>query len=390
MRKSVSTGDLALTALPATPETFAEYGRVLITGRRAFLGRQGRVLVTLAERRTGPRRVTQLQRYPQARRGFVCVGGTPMWIVVLAPGERPDAKPAAFLVPPGCAVVIKAGVWHAGPVPLEDAGICEMLEVSGASDRFDRRSLPDLVDALGVRVLLPKDHTSTSDMLDLGAPNAVMLDASLHGRLRLGCLTFEGLRVGAVEGAHERAITDAADGLRTMWHHATDLAEIPGVAAGRELYEELGIDVQRFAPRSEGLLDRVLRGGEVPVDDSLAAALTLCALRMRVPLAAYDAAALDRQILVRTGAKGEAYPGTGRNRVVVEGRPVLCDAAGPFGSPIGDSRRTLVSARTQCALVVLYLPTSADPGAVETLLDGVARTVGEHCGGEAVGRLIVG
>jgi DNA/RNA-binding domain of Phe-tRNA-synthetase-like protein len=338
----------------------------------------------------GPRRVTQLQRYPHAKRGFLCVGTAAMWVVVLAAGERSGIRPAAFLVPPGSTLVVNEGVWHAGPVPLEDATICEMLEVIGPSDRFDRRSLSDLVDALGVRVLLPEDPSGVEGALDLAAPNAVLLDASLHGRLRLGCLAFEDLRVGEVSEVQKAALGDTAEGLRQMWRHATDLAEVPGVAAGRELYEELGIDLQRFAPRSEGLLDHVLRGGEPPQDHSLAAAMSLCALRVRVPLAAYDAAQAGPQILVRTGSAGEAYPGTGRNRVVVEGRPVLCDPAGPFGSPIGDSRRTLVSEQTERALVVLYLPASADPGAVETLLDGVARTVAEHCGGRAVGRLIVG
>ena len=390
MRRTVSAGDLALTAQPATSEAFAPFGTLLTSGDRAFLGRRGRVLVALDDRRTGPRRVTHLQRYPEAKRAFLSVSGAAMWVVVLEPGDRPGGRPAAFLVPPGTCAVLNEGVWHAGPVPLEDATICEMLEAIGSADRLDRKSLPDLVDVLGVRVLLSEEPAAASGALDLAAPNAVLLDASLHGHLRLGCLTFDDLEVEEERPALTAELNDAADGLRSMWRHTTDLAEIPGVPAGRELYEELGLDLQRFPPRSEQLLDRVLRGGGLPKEDTLSAALTLCTLRMRVPMAAYDATSLGHQVLIRTGATAEAYAGTGRNRVVVAGRPVLCDQEGPFGSPIGDSHRTRIRGGTRRALVVLYLPTSADPNALEALLDGVAKTIAEHCAGRALGRLVVG
>lgn len=313
-----------------------------------------------------------------------------MWLVVLRPDEQGVGQPAAFLLPPDSCVVISAGVWHAGPVPLEDAVVCEVLEAIGSADRFDRRSLPDLAQVLAVRVLLPEEQGRAQGALDLTRPSAVLLDAALHGRMRLGCLVIEDLNLKDEPPALAKEMGGAATGLRSMWQHVTDLAEIPGVAAGRELFEDLGIDGQRFPPRAEGLVDRALRGHSMPSDSPLASLLALCTLRMRVPMAAHDAASLGSQILVRTGAAGEAYPGTGRNRVVVEGRPVLCDQDGPFGSPIGDAGRTKPGPETERLLIVLYLPTSADPSGLEALLDGVARTLGEHCGGRETGRLIVG
>ena len=390
MRRTVSSGDLALAALPATPETFAPYGKLLVEGGRTMLGRRGRVLLAVDERRPGPRRVTHLQRYPEAKRGFLALGGAPMWLVVQRDDESEAQLPAAFVIPPGACVVISPGVWHAGPVPLEETMVCEVLEAIGTADRFDRMTVTDLTEALAVRVLLPEEHEGTGTGIDLGTPNAVLLDALLHGRLRLGCLSFEGLALGSESERLSRELKDAADGLRSMWRHVTDLGEIPGVATGRELFDELGIDQQRFPPRAEGLVDKVLRGRALNPRNPLEAAITLWALRTRLPIAAYDAGSLGHPILVRTGAAGEAYPGTSRNRVVVEGRPVLCDPEGPFGSPIGDSARTRLKAATERALVVLYLPTSTDAAGLETQLSGVSKTVIEHCGGRATGRLVVG
>lgn len=390
MRPTVSSGDVALAAQPVTSENFAPFGQVLAVGARTYLGKRGRLLVTLVERKAGPRRVTHLYRYPEAKRAFLPLGDTPMWIVVLPPGEEPGGPTSVFLLGPGTGVALNEGVWHAGPVPLGDTSLCELLETVGVADRFDRKSLRELVDAEAVRVLLPEEPGAPRRGPDLAAPNAVLLDAALQGRIRLGCVCVDGLEVHAHSAALHAEIEQAGDGMRAMWGQTADLAEVPGVTAAREIHRGVGIDPERFPPRSETLLARVLAGKPLSVGDSLAGALLLCALRMRVPLAAYDCAALGEQILVRTGGPGEGFVGTGRRRIAVEGRPALCDRQGPFGSPLGDARRARTGLSTRRVLVVLYVPPSVDAAAVEEMLEGVARTLTAHCGGRAAGRLVVG
>lgn len=389
MRPTVSTGDLAIAAQPATRETFRPFGTVLTPGGRTYVGRRGKVLVTQDRRGPAPRRVTHLARYPEAKRIVTAVGGTAMWIVVHPPGEVPDARPAAFLVPGGASLVLDAGVWHAGPVPLAETTLCEMLEAVGPSDRFDRRSVQELAGAQGVRVLLPEDPAAGSGVLDLAAPNAVLVDASLHGRMRLGCLVLDDLEPGDPTEL-EVELGQAVEGLRAMWGHATDLGEIPGIAVGRELYAEVGLDPARTVPRAEALVAHVLAGHGVPQEGPLARALALVALRTRLPLAAYDGALVGDQVLVRTGAPGEDYEGPDGRRLAVEGRPVLCGPEGPFGSPVGDARRAGAGPNVRRVLVVLYLPPSADDATIEGWLDGTARTLLAHVGGREAGRLVVG
>ncbi len=393
MRPTVSTGDLALAAQPATSETFAAYGRVLDAGARAYLGKRGRVLVTMAQRRRAPRRVAHLQRYPEAKRAYLPVGAVASWIVALGPGDPPEGPPSAFLVPAGSGVIINEGVWHAGPVPLEDAGVCEMLETIGAADRFDRKSLRELADVEALRVLLPEDPGAPAGGLDLAAPNAVLLDASLHGRMRLGCFVVEDVEAEPSEEAGAALAAElarAGEGLRAMWEHAGDLGEIPGIGAGRDLYRELGIDRKRFVPGSEALVGRVLAGEAPDVAAPLEAARALCMLRMRAPLAFYDADRIAQPVVVRIGGDGEGYTCGARRRIVLESRPLLADGAGAFGSPLGDSARVATGPHTRRVLAVLFLPASTDDAAIGALLDGVGKVLGTHGGGAPGVRLIVG
>ncbi|MDJ0523358.1 MAG: hypothetical protein QNJ90_14905 [Planctomycetota bacterium] len=392
MRPTVSTGDLALAAQPATRETFAPYGRVLESGQRAQLGKRGRVLVTMDPRRRAPRRVTHLQRYPEAKRAYLPTTPVASWIVALRAGESGDVEPAAFLVPAGAGLVVNEGVWHAGPVPLEDATVCEMLETIGAADRFDRKSLRELAAVEAVRVLLPEEPGGPALGFDLAAPNAVLLDASLHGRLRLGCLVVDDLVAPEGDGlrALEAELERGVEGLRAMWAHAVDLGEIPGIGIGRDLYREVGIDASRFPPSSEALVGGVLAGRDPAPTHPLGAIAALCMLRLRAPLALYDVDALRAPVVVRLGADGESYVDPARRRVVLEGRPLLADAEGAFGSPLGDARRAAAGASTRRALAVLFLPPTADDGTIRGLLDGVGRALEVHAGGTVAGRLLVG
>ena len=76
---------------------------------------------------------------------------------VLPPGERPGTPPTAFRVLGGAGLMIEAGVWHHGPVPVSEVGLLEILETSGAADRIDRRPLLDLIGFEAARISLPEE-----------------------------------------------------------------------------------------------------------------------------------------------------------------------------------------------------------------------------------------
>jgi len=140
----------------------------------------------------------------------------------------------------------------------------------------------------------------------------------------------------------------------------------------RDLYRRFGVDPTRHRPSSEALLRRARRG-EWPRLNSLVDVANVMSLRLQVPVGLHD---LDRvegeELVLRTGADGESYPGIGKERVNVAGRLCLADAAGPCGNPSADSARTQITTATERALWLYYLPVG------EAALDRTAELVAQY------------
>jgi len=166
MGESTVGGDLVLEARTATPEAFLASGRLLYGGDRARIGKGGRVLVALDAREKGPRRVCHLQRYPEAARVVLSATPAPFVVVVSGTGDRPGGPPAAFRFPGGVGVLLNAGVWHAGPMPLADTTLLELLEIRGPTDLLDRRPVSDLLGVEGIRVVLPGEESVAGPGID--------------------------------------------------------------------------------------------------------------------------------------------------------------------------------------------------------------------------------
>ena len=192
MRPAPPIGDLALTARPASADTFRPFGRLLGLGDHVLLGEGGGVVTSLGAVRPGPRRFTHLQRYPAARRLVLPLGDTSLLVVVLGRDDRAPGPPAAFRTAPGYGVLLDAGVWHAGPVPLSEGAVCEVLETNGSIDRLDQRPVLDLTGVEGIRVQLPDEPGAPGPGLDLEAPGALLVEDGLEERLALGLLLWTG------------------------------------------------------------------------------------------------------------------------------------------------------------------------------------------------------
>src|SRR5262245_32591742 len=132
--------------------------------------------------------------------------------------------------------------------------------------------------------------------------------------------------------------------------------EIPELAAARQLYKSFGIDPTRTRPSSEALLRRVLQGKGLPRILNAVDLCNLCALRYFLPIGLYDARQVTPPLTLRTGRAGESYPGIRKEEVRLDGRPLLCDATGPFGNPTSDSLRTSVGEATDSLVFVIFAP----------------------------------
>jgi DNA/RNA-binding domain of Phe-tRNA-synthetase-like protein len=162
------------------------------------------------------------------------------------------------------------------------------------------------------------------------------------------------------------------------------LAEAEAIGAVRAMFRRWGMDPSKYRPSSEALLRRVVQGKGLYNVSNVVDLSNLGSIETGWPYGVYNRAAISGEICLRLGAPGEKYEGIGRRLWHLEGRPVLADAAGPFGSPISDSTRTQVCEGVSEILTVIYAPAAAPDAALRAAAEKQARRLIVHAGAEAV------
>jgi DNA/RNA-binding domain of Phe-tRNA-synthetase-like protein len=134
-----------------------------------------------------------------------------------------------------------------------------------------------------------------------------------------------------------------------------DLAAHATVAALRKLFRAAGTDPTRYRPSSEALLRRVLKGEDLPAIHPLVDLNNCLSVELAVPCCVVGEGSFTPPVVLRAGQPGESYESL-RGPFNLEGKPLLADAEGPFGTPITDSVRVKVREETRAAWIVAYLP----------------------------------
>lgn len=136
---------------------------------------------------------------------------------------------------------------------------------------------------------------------------------------------------------------------------AESLSSYPTVAAVRGLFRAAGCDPTRYRPSSEALLRRVLKGEDLPAIHPFVDLNNCLSVTLAVPCCVAGEGSFTAPVVLRAGTAGESYESL-RGPFNLEGKPLLADAAGPFGTPITDSQRVKVTDDTRRAWMVAYLP----------------------------------
>jgi DNA/RNA-binding domain of Phe-tRNA-synthetase-like protein len=134
------------------------------------------------------------------------------------------------------------------------------------------------------------------------------------------------------------------------------LREVPGVEWSRTLFHAMNQDPTKRRPSSEALLNRALKDKPLYNINTLVDIGNWCSLDFLLPICVYDADAIQGQVQVRLGRNGESYLGHNDQIMNMEGRFIIADDKGPFGSPISDSQRTAVTIVTRNAWLVIFAP----------------------------------
>jgi DNA/RNA-binding domain of Phe-tRNA-synthetase-like protein len=144
-----------------------------------------------------------------------------------------------------------------------------------------------------------------------------------------------------------------------------NLSSDPTVAAVRSLFRAAGCDPTRYRPSSEALLRRVLKGEELPAIHPVVDLNNCLSVALAVPCCAAAEGSFGSPVVLRAGRPGESYESL-RGPFNLEGKPLMADGEGPFGTPITDSQRVKMKEGDRRAWMVAYLPrgvVSADEAA---------------------------
>jgi DNA/RNA-binding domain of Phe-tRNA-synthetase-like protein len=161
------------------------------------------------------------------------------------------------------------------------------------------------------------------------------------------------------------------------------------IRAVRKMFREWGNDPSKYRPSSEALLRRVLKGQPFPRISNVVDIANLGAIETGFPYGCYDVARISGPIEIRQGDIGEEYDGIGRQTFRLEGRPLFSDMHGPFGSPVSDSTRTMVTPSTNELLAIILAPESISVSMLETALSRFVRRLECWCGATGLSTRIV-
>jgi len=160
-----------------------------------------------------------------------------------------------------------------------------------------------------------------------------------------------------------------------------DIAGVAEIDALRELFRAAGTNPSRYRPSSEALARRVLKGDSLPRIQPLVDFNNLLSLRTLLPCCVMAPEALAPPLAMRPGRAGETVQGL-KTALDLEGKPVLEDTRGPFGTPITDDHRVILAPAHREALLVVYLPASRPTDAGQATRDAAAAVGGIRVGPE--------
>jgi len=194
----------------------------------------------------------------------------------------------------------------------------------------------------------------------------VEINIKLPG-VKLGMVEADGLRVAPADPGLAQLMDEVCERKRREFTLET-LADAKAVREVRAMFREWGMDPSKYRPSSEALLRRVVQGKSLYRVSNVVDVGNLGSIETGWPFGCYDRSRIQRPIEFRHGTSGESYEGIGKQTWHLNGRPLLADSQGPFGSPISDSTRSMITESAQDILIVLYVPAGAADASLEVAI----------------------
>lgn len=214
----------------------------------------------------------------------------------------------------------------------------------------------------------------------------LVIDASVAERIpafSLGLILYEGVHISPSPKKLQSRINLFVEHLR-LQQEGKSLTDIEEIAQWRSVFKQLGIDPSRYRPSSEALLRRLLQGSPFHWVNSAVDVNNFMSIHTALPFGIYNADKVKGKVVCKIGGEHDAYDALNGRTVQMEGKLVLCDEQGPFGSPFVDSVRTSVTEEATHLMHVIFFSPATTPAKREEVMGSTARMVTEINGGEAV------
>ncbi|MGH9746135.1 MAG: B3/B4 domain-containing protein [Candidatus Acidiferrales bacterium] len=205
--------------------------------------------------------------------------------------------------------------------------------------------------------------------------------------VKLGVVEADGLHVVPVDAGLAKLMDEISERKRNEFT-VESLAEAPAIRAVRAMFREWGMDPSKYRPSSEALLRRVVQGKGLYRVSNAVDICNLGSIQTGWPYGGYDRARIRAPIALRHGTAGETYEGIGKKMWHLDGRPVLADPDGPFGSPISDSTRSMITEAAHDILVAIYAPAGAADSSLEDAMARLGERFARFAGASAVRTVI--
>ena len=190
--------------------------------------------------------------------------------------------------------------------------------------------------------------------------------------VKLGLIEAADVQVQLVHPGLAAEMDAVCDRIRRT-HTIEQIALLDSVRGVRSMFHAWGVDPTRYRPSSEALLRRVVQGKGLYRISNVVDVCNLCSIETGWPFGLYDRANLAPPIVMRLGQNGESYEGIGKQTWHLAGRPILVDSRGPFGCPISDSTRTMITEATRSLLSVIFAPIGVSEDELQRALEHYAR-----------------
>lgn len=188
--------------------------------------------------------------------------------------------------------------------------------------------------------------------------------------VKLGTIEADAVRVAPSDQALAQLMDEVCERKRLEFT-LESLADSKPVRDVRAMFREWGMDPSKYRPSSEALLRRVVQGKGLYRVSNVVDIGNLGSIETGWPFGCYDRSRIQQPIEFRHGVAGESYEGIGKQTWHLQGRPLLADSQGPFGSPISDSTRSMITESAKDILIVLYVPAGVVDASLEVAIKRV-------------------